>query len=50
MYKKKHVCRIDDNDHSDVWSYEYFKAKKEFESVLKDEIKKVEEASEAKRS
>jgi hypothetical protein len=49
-HKKKHVFRIDYDDDSDIRIYKRFKAKKEFESALNDEIMKVEEASEAEKS
>jgi hypothetical protein len=45
-HKKKHSQRIYDAN-SDIRSYKCYKAKKEFESAFNDEIKKVEEESEA---
>jgi hypothetical protein len=43
--KKKYAQRIDYNANSDIRNYKHFKAKKEFESALNDEIKKVDEVS-----
>jgi hypothetical protein len=47
--KKKHVHRIGYEDDFDIQSYRGYKVKKEFESVVNDEIKKVEEESEGQK-
>jgi hypothetical protein len=48
-HKKKHIQRMDNDANSDIQSYKHFKAKKDFEFPLNDEIKKAEEASEARK-
>jgi uncharacterized protein YqeY len=46
-HKKKYIQRIDYDDYSDIQNFKDFKTKREFKSVLNDEIKKVEEVSAA---
>jgi hypothetical protein len=47
--RKKHSHSTDYDVDCDIHSYTRYKAKKEFESVLNDEIKNVEEESEARK-
>jgi hypothetical protein len=44
-HKEIHFHRIEYDAYSDIRTYKHYKPKKEYESVLIDEIKKVEEAS-----
>jgi hypothetical protein len=48
-YKKKQADKIDYDVDSGIRSFKRYKAKKEFESGITDEIKEVEEESEAQK-
>jgi hypothetical protein len=47
--KKKHAQWTDYDVYSDIHSYKRYKSKKEFESAVNDEIKKVEEESDGRK-